>query len=82
MHAGLRVLNTELSLTATPCDAASVTQGAGYLVARYSRHESMAYGGDWCRLPESLRSSRPLVGSCSFYDSLFCLWQTPSLQNR
>lgn len=76
MHAGLRVLNTGL-----PEEGRAVMETLDNSVAKYTRHESMAYGADWCRLPESLKSPRPLVGSCSFYDSLFCLWQTPSLQD-
>lgn len=77
MHAGLRVLKTGLRE-----EGGSVEERGEEIVARYTRHESMAYGADWCRLPESLRSPRPVVASCSFYDSLVCLWQCPLLQGR
>lgn len=89
MHAGVRVLNTGCGSKdpgipgADGAHPSIVAQrrrdGAEEIIAEYTRHESMAYGADWCRLPTSLRSERAVVASCSFYDSLLCLWRTPQL---
>lgn len=66
MHAGVRVLDMSPNppLGETP-------------LVTYCRHESMAYGADWCRVPDIVGSSGCVVASCSFYDNLFCLWQSP-----
>lgn len=82
MHAGVRVLDMGVSgeLEAFPAETngGSVDEG-GRILAKYTRHESMAYGADWCRLLTSLQRPRPLIASCSFYDSLLCLWSPPPL---
>lgn len=81
MHAGVRVLNAGMGAEGTvPGDVANsegsaTGGGAGAVVAKYTRHESMAYGVDWCRIGEAVRGPRPLIASCSFYDRLFCLWR-------
>lgn len=82
MHAGMRVLDTGMSTNdplvqdSLPCLDEGQREG---VLAKYTRHASMAYGADWCRLPSLLHSERAVVASCSFYDSLLCLWQTPPL---
>ena len=88
MHAGMRVLDMGVGTT-DPLVQESVpglVGGRGLqgdkdeaVVAKFTRHSSMAYGADWCRLPTSLRSRRAVIASCSFYDSLLCLWETPPL---
>lgn len=92
MHAGMRVLDMGVGAN-DPLLHESVPGlvGTGGVegveededkatVAKFTRHSSMAYGADWCRLPTSLRSQRAVIASCSFYDSLLCLWETPPLQ--
>lgn len=71
MHAGVRVLNVS-----SRSDVPGIAEG---VVAKYTRHASMAYGVDWCRLEHSLNARTPVVASCSFYDNLLCLWRTPPL---
>ncbi|CAN0492027.1 unnamed protein product [Ectocarpus sp. 12 AP-2014] len=86
MHAGMRVLDTGMGIN-HPLGHGSQSSLAGNeelevpkgILAKYTRHASMAYGADWCLLPTMLRSRRAVIASCSFYDSLFCLWQTPPL---
>ncbi|CAN0520918.1 unnamed protein product [Ectocarpus sp. 12 AP-2014] len=86
MHAGIRVLDTGMGIS-HPLGHGSQSSLVGNgelevpkgIVANYTRHASMAYGADWCLLPTMLRSRRAVIASCSFYDSLFCLWQTPPL---
>ncbi|CAM9192052.1 unnamed protein product [Ectocarpus fasciculatus] len=86
MHAGMRVLDTGMGMS-NPLGRGSQSSFAGNgelevpkgIVTKYTRHASMAYGADWCLLPRMLRSHRAVIASCSFYDSLFCLWQTPPL---
>eukprot|EP00622_Pseudochattonella_farcimen_P003684 FR738909.1.p1 GENE.FR738909.1~~FR738909.1.p1 ORF type:complete len:192 (-),score=5.44 FR738909.1:120-695(-) len=69
MHGGAHLLN--VANIADPC-----------LVGSYLEHESMAYGIDWCFTdiqspPSSISLERPLMASCSFYDSALHLWRTP-----
>lgn len=86
MHAGMRVLDTGMGMS-DPLGRGSQSSLARNgelevpkgIVTKYTRHASMAYGADWCLLPTMLRSHRAVIASCSFYDSLFCLWQTPPL---
>lgn len=77
MHAGMRVLDVGKGTV----DAIGVggAVGSESVVAKFTRHASMAYGADWCRLPTSLRNPKAVIASCSFYDSLLCLWETPAL---
>lgn len=82
MHAGMCVVDTgmgtkdPLGQDSLPCLNGGEREG---IMVKYTRHASMAYGADWCRLPALLRSQRAIIASCSFYDSLLCLWQTPPL---
>ena len=88
MHAGMRVLDMGVGKTDSLVQESvpGLVGGRGLegdkdeaIVANFTRHSSMAYGADWCRLPTSLRSRRAVIASCSFYDSLLCLWETPPL---
>lgn len=89
MHAGVRVLSMgvgpsdplvsgELEPSPAELEKGSIDEG-GRVVATYTRHESMAYGVDWCRLSSSLQCPQAVIASCSFYDSLLCLWSSPPL---
>lgn len=78
MHAGMCVLGTGMGTEGDEIDARGAVGGKG-VVAKFTRHASMAYGADWCRLPTSLRNPKAVIASCSFYDSLLCLWETPPL---
>lgn len=80
MHAGVRVLDTGVGAEGGPVEGGGTMGGKDTgAVAKFTRHASMAYGADWCRLPTSLRKQRAVIASCSFYDSLLCLWETPPL---
>ena len=78
MHAGVCVLDVASSARSPTVGASAGGEATG-LAAKFTRHASMAYGADWCRLTPSLNSRTPLVASCSFYDRLLCLWRTPPL---
>ncbi|XP_018323174.1 diphthine methyltransferase isoform X2 [Agrilus planipennis] len=48
------------------------------IVESYYEHKSIAYGADWCYLPEEEVKQYPYAGnriiaSCSFYDNLLCV---------
>ena len=46
--------------------------------ASYTRHNSMAYGMDWCHSDPSVGEGgevKPLLASCSFYDSALHMWR-------
>lgn len=78
MHAGMRVLDTGIGAEGDLIGGGGAAGGKGIL-AKFTRHASMAYGADWCRFPTSLQNQRAVIASCSFYDSLLCLWETPPL---
>ena len=44
------------------------------VLTKYDEHESLAYGVDWCYDPSSIHTA-PIIGSASFYDHRFDLWQ-------
>lgn len=52
------------------------------IVADYREHESLAYGADWCHLPDHEMKEMfgsdemALLATCSFYDHKLCvsLW--------
>jgi hypothetical protein len=65
------------------CTPSNSTKGdpsftGGNICARYSDHDSLAYGADWCRTgpqTENLPShGQHLIASCSFYDKSVKLW--------
>ena len=78
MHAGMRVLDTGMGTERGEVGVGNAVGGTG-IVANFTRHASMAYGADWCRIPSSLRKPKAVIASCSFYDSLLCLWETPPI---
>nr|XP_018264604.1 WD40 repeat domain 85 [Kwoniella dejecticola CBS 10117]OBR86762.1 WD40 repeat domain 85 [Kwoniella dejecticola CBS 10117] len=45
----------------------------GEIVRTFEAHESLAYGCDWSRLPDSEEGT--LIASCSFYDHAMHLWR-------
>ena len=57
------------------------------VVDAYDKHNSLAYGIDWCRSFETVRKNDKeedyvfTLASCSFYDHSLHLWTT-SLQNK
>ncbi|CAM9803774.1 unnamed protein product [Discosporangium mesarthrocarpum] len=84
MHAGVKVVETGSALGGGGAGpgggfSGACKAGAASIVAEFDRHQSMAYGADWCHLEESAQSPQPLIASCSFYDNLLCLWQAPVL---
>jgi len=54
---------------AIDCD----TRQAPRQIVRHSKHDSMVYGIDWCRI-QSDDKRRATVASCSFYDKAMHLW--------
>lgn len=44
------------------------------LIRRNDEHESLAYGVDWSRIPETGEEGT-VIGSCSFYDAEARLWR-------
>lgn len=89
MHAGVSIVNTVFGVSepfvsekeeGPPSEmAAEDVKGEIGIVAKYTRHKSMAYGADWCRSSCFVSSKRAVVASCSFYDNLLCLWRAPPL---
>ncbi|OCF74874.1 WD40 repeat domain 85 [Kwoniella mangroviensis CBS 8886] len=49
----------------------------GEIIRTFEDHESLAYGVDWSRLPESNVEGKEgtLIASCSFYDHAMHLWR-------
>jgi len=43
-------------------------------ICTYDKHESIAYGVDWCQY-ENENCSNQIIGTCSFYDHLFHIWE-------
>lgn len=50
------------------------------VIETYSKHESLAYGADWCRQEPVIDGGRrsSLVATCSFYDRLLRVWMPES----
>ncbi|KAL7641621.1 UNVERIFIED_CONTAM: hypothetical protein RMT77_007494 [Armadillidium vulgare] len=59
MHNGFQVIEID------SCDISNT-------ICNYSKHESLAYGADWCK---ATGNNNYLVGSVSFYDKLLTLWE-------
>ena len=67
MHNGAHLLDVSSN------SAPSLVEGASYM-----RHGSMAYGMDWCHSDPSTGEGaerKPLLASCSFYDSALHMWR-------
>jgi len=47
-------------------------------VCTYDKHESIAYGIDWCQYTNEACSNQ-ILGTCSFYDHLFHIWEMEPL---
>ncbi|KAI3765846.1 hypothetical protein L2E82_15892 [Cichorium intybus] len=43
------------------------------VVETYNKHESLAYGADWCRGSVS-QEGKTVIATCSFYDKLLRVW--------
>ncbi|ORX56608.1 WD40 repeat-like protein [Piromyces finnis] len=43
-------------------------------ICHYDKHESIAYGIDWCQYTNDVCSNQ-IMGTCSFYDHLFHIWE-------
>lgn len=48
------------------------------VVHSYDEHKNIAYGTDWCHMPENElkqfdEDAKYIIGSCSFYDKLLCI---------
>jgi len=67
MHNGFSVL-----------DCRDISSGGQEILKRFERHESLAYGADWCFSSSDDDSDKELladvVASCSFYDHKLCVW--------
>lgn len=55
------------------------------VIYTFTGHDSMVYGADWCRDPDSVcvdgdNGSSHVFATCSFYDGLLCLWRPPRQQ--
>jgi len=61
--------NKNLLLAASMHSGCHVINMSGEIVSSNIEHKSMTYGADWCCDQQS-----PIIGSCSFYDNLLCVW--------
>jgi len=64
MHDGFKVIHFD------DLDAQNFT---GNITERYDKHESLAYGADWCF--GGVKDDKTVVASCSFYDHSLHLWR-------
>lgn len=46
------------------------------IISRFTKHESMAYGADWCRHRSDKHDVGCFIATCSFYDNKLCLWKS------
>jgi diphthamide biosynthesis protein 7 len=74
MHNGFHVLQTKSDSIVNVNEEGPLISSIDQ-VAHFKKHESLAYGVDWWRDIETLNSSSPVVGSCSFYDHVFHVWR-------
>ena len=67
MHNGYKIINYDNDLTKP------------FLKTSYEKHESLAYGVDWCLDYEQQNENKDetVFASCSFYDKLLTVWKTP-----
>lgn len=40
----------------------------------YKEHQSLAYGIDWSWQKDNFNKNKDYIGTCSFYDNLFSIW--------
>ncbi|KAG8229639.1 hypothetical protein J437_LFUL015590 [Ladona fulva] len=73
MHAGFKLINFSTSATGSSMSTEFT----------YSKHDSLAYGCDWCLSDmlhdtigrnRKLKDTKGLIATCSFYDSKLSLW--------
>ncbi|ORX79588.1 WD40 repeat-like protein [Anaeromyces robustus] len=55
-------------------DYNSVGENAITEICSYDKHESIAYGVDWCQYNNDTCKNQ-MLGTCSFYDHLFHIWE-------
>ena len=66
MHNGYKIINYDNDLTKP------------FLKTSYDKHESLAYGVDWCLDYQQKNENKDetVIASCSFYDKLLTVWKT------
>ncbi|KAJ2825412.1 hypothetical protein GGI24_003167 [Coemansia furcata] len=81
MYGGFHILDVAVD-GLQPLERAPLPAEAGPVTiskqASFMKHESIAYGADWCQANDD-SSAGWLVGTCSFYDHLVHLWRRPNM---